>query len=63
MNVVFTTTAVVIAICFVAGPFYIRQAIAAFEMLDRDVLDAARVDGASPFRLLHSIGIPLARPA
>ena len=59
VNVVFTTTAVVLAICFVAGPFYIRQAIAAFEMLDRDVLDAARVDGASQFRLLTSISIPL----
>jgi len=59
VNVVFTTTAVVLAICFVAGPFYIRQAIAAFEMLDRDVLDAARVDGASQLRLLTSISIPL----
>ena len=59
VNVVFTTTAVVLAICFVAGPFYIRQAIAAFETLDRDVLDAARVDGASQFRLLTSISIPL----
>ena len=48
VDVVFTTTAVVIAICFVAGPFFLRQAIAAFETLDRDVLDAARVDGASP---------------
>ena len=59
VNVVFTTTAVVLAICFVAGPFYIRQAIAAFETLDRDVLDAARVDGASQMRLLMSISIPL----
>jgi molybdate transport system permease protein len=59
VNVVFTTTAVVLAICFVAGPFYIRQAIAAFETLDRDVLDAARVDGASQMRLLTSISIPL----
>ena len=59
VNVVFTTTAVVLAICFVAGPFYIRQAIAAFELLDRDVLDAARVDGASQLRLLTSISIPL----
>ena len=60
VNVVFTTTAVVIAICFVAGPFYLRQAIAAFETLDEDVLDAARVDGAGPLRLLVSISIPLA---
>jgi molybdate transport system permease protein len=61
VNVVFTTTAVVIAICFVAGPFYLRNAIAAFETLDRDVLDAARVDGAGPLRLLVSVSIPLAK--
>jgi len=60
VNVVFTTTAVVLAICFVAGPFYVRQAIASFETLDRDILDAARVDGAGPLRLLTTISIPLA---
>src|SRR3954466_5436515 len=59
INVVFTTTAVVLAICFVAGPFYVRQAIASFETLDKDILDAARVDGAGPLRLLLSISIPL----
>jgi molybdate transport system permease protein len=61
VSVVFTTTAVVIAICFVAGPFYLRQAIAAFETLDDDVLDAARVDGAGPLRVLVSVSIPLAK--
>jgi molybdate transport system permease protein len=61
VSVVFTTTAVVIAICFVAGPFYLRQAIAAFETLDSDVLDAARVDGAGPLRVLTSVSIPLAK--
>ena len=60
-DVVFTTTAVVMAICFVAGPFFLRQAIAAFETLDRDVLDAARVDGANPFRAFLSVSIPLAK--
>ncbi|MDX6542221.1 MAG: molybdate transport system permease protein [Gaiellales bacterium] len=61
VSVVFTTTAVVVAICFVAGPFYLRQAIAAFETLDADILDAARVDGAGPLRVLVSVGIPLAK--
>jgi molybdate transport system permease protein len=60
VNVVFTTTAVVLAVCFVAAPFYVRQAIASFETLDKDILDAARVDGAGPLRLLLSISIPLA---
>ncbi|MDX6620494.1 MAG: molybdate transport system permease protein [Gaiellales bacterium] len=61
VSVVFTTTAVVVAICFVAGPFYLRQAIAAFETLDADILDAARVDGAGPLRVLVSVSIPLAK--
>ncbi|HEY3613564.1 MAG TPA: ABC transporter permease subunit [Gaiellales bacterium] len=61
VSVVFTTTAVVVAVCFVAGPFYLRQAIAAFETLDADVLDAARVDGAGQLRVLVSISIPLAK--
>jgi molybdate transport system permease protein len=60
VNVVFTTTAVVLAICFVAGPFYVRQAIASFETLDDDILDAARVDGAGQLRLLISMSVPLA---
>jgi molybdate transport system permease protein len=59
INVVFTTTAVVLAVCFVAAPFYVRLAIASFETLDKDILDAARVDGAGPLRLLLSISIPL----
>ena len=59
IDVVFTTTAVVLAICFVAGPFYLRQAIASFESLDRDIIDAARVDGAGPLRLLIAIAVPL----
>jgi molybdate transport system permease protein len=60
VDVTFTTTAVVLAICFVAGPFYVRQAIASFETLDKDILDAARVDGAGTLRLLLGISIPLA---
>ena len=60
VSVAFTTTAVVLAICFVAGPFYVRQAIASFETLDRDILDAARVDGAGSLRLLLGMAVPLA---
>ncbi|MDQ3993140.1 MAG: molybdate ABC transporter permease subunit, partial [Actinomycetota bacterium] len=38
----FTQAAVVLAIVFVASPFYIRQAVAAFGAVDRTLLDAAR---------------------
>jgi molybdate transport system permease protein len=43
-----TRTAVVLAILFVAGPFYLRQAIASFEALDEDLLLAARTLGGGP---------------
>src|SRR2546430_7447940 len=44
----FTQAAVVIAVAFVASPFYLRQAVAAFEAVDRNLLDAARTLGSPP---------------
>ena len=41
-SIPFTQTAVVLAVAFVASPLYIRQAIAAFEAVDADVVAAAR---------------------
>ena len=52
--------AVVIAITFVAMPYYLRQAIAAFEALDDDLLDVARTLGASPARVFWRVALPLA---
>ncbi len=59
----FTTVAVVIAQTFVAAPFYIRSARTGFAMVDHDLEDAARVDGASERQLLARITIPLASTA
>ncbi len=56
----FTQTAVVIAVIFVASPFYLRQAVAAFEAVDPDLLAAARTLGASPARTFGRIALPLA---
>ena len=56
----FTQTAVVMAILFVAGPFYVRQAIAAFEAVDPDLVLAARTLGASPGRAFRRVALPLA---
>jgi len=50
ISIGFTQAAVVLAVLFVAGPFYFRQAIAAFESLDRDLVDAARTLGSAPAR-------------
>ena len=55
-----TPTAVVLAITYVASPFYVRQAIASFEGLDRSLLDASRTLGASPGRTFFRIALPLA---
>jgi len=56
----FTEWAVVLAVVFVASPFYLRQAITAFESVDPNLTDAARTLGASPFRTFARIAMPLA---
>jgi molybdate transport system permease protein len=60
VTVSFTQTAVVLAVTYVASPFYIRQAIASFEALDRTLLDASRTLGAGPARTFFRIALPLA---
>jgi molybdate transport system permease protein len=56
----FTQWAVVLAITFVASPFYVRQAIAAFEAVDPRLPDAARTLGAGPARTFLRVSLPLA---
>jgi molybdate transport system permease protein len=56
----FTEWAVVMAVTFVASPFYVRQAISAFEAVDPAYVDAARTLGASPARTFGRIMLPLA---
>jgi molybdate transport system permease protein len=56
-----TQTAVVIAVAFVSSPLYIRQAIAAFEEVDQDLVAAARTLGAGRARTFFRVVLPLAR--
>jgi molybdate transport system permease protein len=60
ISIAFTQVAVVLAITFVASPFYIRPAIAAFEAVDRTMLDASRTLGAGPARTFWRVALPLA---
>ncbi len=60
IHVPFTELAVVLAIVFVAGPFYLRQAIASFEAVDPRMVAAARTLGAGPGRAFARIVLPLA---
>jgi molybdate transport system permease protein len=61
-TVAFTQAAVVLAVIFVASPFYLRQAIAAFAAVDPDVLAASRTLGAGAFRTFRRVALPLAAP-
>ncbi len=55
----FSEWAVILAVTFVASPFYMRQAITAFEGVDRTFVDAARTLGAGPIRTFWRIWMPL----
>jgi molybdate transport system permease protein len=57
----FTQAAVVMAVCFVSTPFYVRAGIAAFEAVEQQLLDAARTLGAGPARTFFRVALPLAR--
>jgi molybdate transport system permease protein len=61
IDLAFTPAAVVIAILFVASPFYLRGAIAAFEAVDPTLIDVAGTLGAGPVRRMVRVAIPLAR--
>ena len=59
----FTTVAVILAQTFVSAPFFIRSARTGIAAVDRDLEDAARVDGASERQLFRSVTVPLASAA
>ena len=60
-SIPFTQTAVVLAVAFVSSPLYIRQAIAAFEAVDPNLVAASRTLGAGPGRTFFRVVLPLAR--
>ena len=63
ISVPFTTIAVVLAMTFVSAPFFVRSARTGIASVDRDLEDAARVDGASERQLFRTITVPLASAA
>jgi molybdate transport system permease protein len=62
IELVLQTAGVVVALTFVAAPFYIRQAQAAFAAVDPRLLDAARTLGAREVRAFARVAIPCAGP-
>ena len=61
LDIAFSTTAVVLAQVFVAAPFYIQAATAAFAGIDEKLLVVARTLGARPATVLFRVALPLAR--
>jgi molybdate transport system permease protein len=61
IDVAFTKVAVVLAVTFVASPFYLRTAVAAFEAVEPTLPAAARTLGAGRARVFFRIMLPLAR--
>jgi molybdate transport system permease protein len=61
IRLVLETAGVVVALTFVAAPFYLRQAQAAFAALERNWLDASRTLGAGEGETFMRIAVPGAR--
>jgi molybdate transport system permease protein len=63
IEVAFSQTAVVLAQLFVAAPFYVKAAVVGLSKIDREVEQAAALDGAGPWTTFRHITLPLAWPA
>jgi molybdate transport system permease protein len=62
ISLVLQTSGVVVALVFVASPFYLRQAEAAFAAIPTTTLQAARTLGSGEAATFVRVAIPTARP-
>jgi molybdate transport system permease protein len=62
IEIPFTQVAVVMALSFVAIPFYVRQAIVSFAAVDPQLLAASRTLGAGRLRTFGRVALPMAMP-
>jgi molybdate transport system permease protein len=60
LHIAFTQTAVVIAQTFISAPLFIKAAIVGFGAVERELEQAASLDGASRWEVFRHITIPLA---
>ena len=60
INVAFNKAAVILAVTFVASPFYVRTAVSALESIDPTLPAAARTLGAGQGRVFFRVALPLA---
>lgn len=62
VELVFQTAGVVVALVFVASPFYLRQAVASFTAIDSGLIETSRALGSGPLRTFLRVAVPVARP-
>jgi molybdate transport system permease protein len=63
LSLAFTVAAVVLAQLFVAGPLYVKTMAVGLAGIDRELEQAAAIDGASRWQVFRYITAPLAFPA
>jgi molybdate transport system permease protein len=61
LHLVLATAGVVVALTFVAAPYYLRQAQTAFASIDPRLLEASRTLGAGQARTFARVALPVAR--
>jgi molybdate transport system permease protein len=61
ITLVLETAGVVVALTFVAAPFYLRQAQATFAAVDPTLLEASRTLGAGEAETFARVAVPVAR--
>jgi molybdate transport system permease protein len=62
IRVAFTAVAVILAQAFVSAPFYIKSASIGFASVNRQLKEAACLDGAGPWQLFRYVVVPIAWP-
>ena len=62
-SIAFSSAAVVLAQLFVSAPFFIRAARGGFARVEREIEEAAAIDGATPWQTFRLVTVPLALPA
>jgi molybdate transport system permease protein len=60
IHIAFTQVAVILAQTFIAAPFYVKAAILGFASVDKDLEQAAALDGADSRQVFRFVTMPLA---